>query len=69
MCHHRFQYVAFNAELLSSDPSSQTAFTTSMPAPVIVSAVASDPDNGDAVFGNADRIIITFDVATNIADG
>ena len=33
--------------------------------PVIVSATASDPDNGDAVFSNGDTLTLVFDQNTN----
>eukprot|EP00163_Fabomonas_tropica_P011415 TRINITY_DN220_c0_g1_i1.p1 TRINITY_DN220_c0_g1~~TRINITY_DN220_c0_g1_i1.p1 ORF type:complete len:1921 (+),score=416.50 TRINITY_DN220_c0_g1_i1:286-5763(+) len=35
-----------------------------LPAPKIVSVVAADPDNGDAIFSTGDVITITFDVPT-----
>jgi hypothetical protein len=38
---------------------------TAAPGPTISQLVASDPDNGDAVFGNGDLLRFYFDKATN----
>ena len=35
--------------------------------PVLLSAVAEDPDNGDSEFGNGDRLTIRFDRPTNVS--
>ena len=35
--------------------------------PVLLSAVGSDPDNGDAEFGNGDRLLLQFDRPTNVS--
>lgn len=36
-------------------------------APVLLSALAEDPDNGDTTFGNGDRLTLYFDRPTNVS--
>ena len=42
-------------------------FGEPLPAPVIISAVADDPDNADKIYSNGDTLTFTFDVNTNQA--
>ena len=38
-------------------------------APVLLSAVIDDPDDGDAIFSAGDTLTMRFDRATNVSDG
>ena len=46
-----------------------TGACTLPPAPVITSVTASDPNNGDEVLSNNDRLEIAFNIATNQGAG
>lgn len=66
--------VLLEANLLNKMETSLPSISTSpplqgnwgeRPGPAILSIVASDPSNGDAVFGNGDEILVTFSEPTN----
>lgn len=59
-----FTVMPLNTEGVAG-PSAEVTFATLRPAPNLSSAVASDPDNLDAVFSAGDVIILTFDLPTN----
>ena len=47
------------------EASDSFTFKTKASAPRLVSCVANDPDDGDAVYGNGDTLTITFSESTN----
>ncbi|MCH7228050.1 fibronectin type III domain-containing protein [Verrucomicrobiaceae bacterium E54] len=53
---------------VGTGPAAIETFTTLISGPALLNGVASDPDNGDAVFSGGDVITLSFDVPTNEPD-